>query len=340
MSVEIEQRITRSLLGSGLVASVGTARRGDALDLHMIPAAHALVDERMLRLFLHWTGDRRRDFWSPRPYENPWFVDVSPEDITVSVRGVSWTGESIGQHEELARLLVLSLSFAPPAHASTSLDLLHRYHDRTEVESACVKWMARVLIQDEDAFTNSCVRELRPYWLCCERHRVLLLERLVLRDWLSFFFSGWNSKRDYPKAAPYGTAVLTVEEARSNLARALRPYEGPLDYLQALFAHKAGVEERGWAHPTRQCHWKQHERFKCCPTHIALSAMNRLFDAWAQFYDDVYHISSKHRTLAGFFDRVNIALLLHAAGIDATHIRFSSWFRDVAEVDINSWVQC
>ena len=340
----IEERLTSALMDSGMVERVSMVHVSSIRhDLHITPAARAMVDERILRLFLHWTGEQRREVWVPRPFENPWFVEeVTSRQITISVRGVSWTGGTIAQHETLARLLVLALSLAPPTYAPSpvELDLLHLYQDRHAVESACMSWVTRVLLHEQDGFTSSCPKGLRPYWLCCEKHRVLLLERQVLRDWLIHFFSRFHPRFDYDDYnTTYMPGIPSLVDVRALLASALRHYESPRDYLQAHFSFKAEMEEHRWDRPTRDCTWGKHMRLKCCSIHVAFSALYRLFEAWSQYYNDELHLSREHCTRAGFFDLHHLALFLDAAGIAPADIRFPRWFRDVAEVDIRRGMQ-
>jgi len=325
---EIERRFTQILLDTGKVTHVTIQHAESRHDIHLTPATDAMVDERLLRLLLEWTGNRPRASWSPRPYENPLFVEeASSEHITVSVHGVNWTGNTIGQHETLAQLLVLALSFIPAG--SGGFDLLHLYTAKEEVEKAYRAWATRVLSHEQDSFSSSCDRMLRPYWLCCPEHRTLLLERMNLRDWLIAYNRNWNPRYDYHEDGytSYMTHEPSATAIRDSLTR--MSYDSPQAYLDAYFTFTQESKHYGWHRPTRSCTWKEHEQGRCCQTHVALCLQRRMLDAWAQYYNDLLDLSHTHCTRGGFFDPIHISLFLRAARIDPSDLQLPRWYHSI-----------
>src|SRR5581483_5190258 len=150
-------------------------------------------------------------------------------------------------------------------------DLLRIYRRKEDILVAYEHLAAHVIQTDSDLYTESCEETLRDRWLCCPKHRLLMLQRILLNGWLHHTLNEWEPYQEYD-AEPdqIYLAPPPQEETQSYLTDILQRTFTPREWLQTRFSRLYQGEQEGWELPTHTCQRKHHINLLCCPFHASL----------------------------------------------------------------------
>ena len=340
----IGQRIGERLLASGLLSSVEIMPEDTSLTLTLVPVSTLVLSDRVLRFCLNFLGERKQPIWRSHSSLCPWYVEVLPGNTcTITIQSID---HCIGyaQFDALANVTILGLQLSrtlPVVSMSYSpADLMRVYGSVEEVMALYQRFVAQVILAGDDLPTQECKPSLRDGWLCCPKHRLLFVQRLVLNDWLCHLLWEWEPTERALPDIEYLSQAPSAEDLKLYLEVTLARSFTPGQYLTGRFDYLVMTEKSLWGRPTRQCQRRHHVSFKCCPLHLAMAALWALYNAWLEHFDDLYGISlmkDEKGYAPGLFSVAGVALFIHLAGLDTSEITLSEGFRTLLSCDISRY---
>ena len=122
---------------------------------------------------------------------------------------------------------------------------------------------------------------------------LLLIQRQAFYNWFKWFSYDCDFLREWDNDTKYVENVPPTEELLKSVNAALRVYPSTRDYLVARFARLESIDSQGIGGPTHTCTRDRYISHKCCPVHLAMSAIYSLQGAWAEMLDEQYHITEQ-----------------------------------------------
>ncbi len=231
--------------------------------------------------------------------------------------------------------LKLSQSLVPSFYSYSPGDLLRVYRTKDEVLNFYADMASRVIKDDADLPAQECDMALRDLWLCCPKHRLLFVQRLLLVGWLHHLLENWDTPEREAKSY-----LLDPPSLQQLIAHLLEQTFTPQEYLRSRFAYEVRREQEQWDLRTHQCLRKHHTSLLCCPFHVSMTAIWYLFSAWLVHFDDIYHMSDM-RDEEGY-DRAlscadGVALFIHLSKLNVSDMTFPEWLRDVPTFDVSKY---
>jgi hypothetical protein len=334
LELAIGQHMAERLWASGLLSSVEVELEAESLMLVLVSAQGRVLSERVMRFCIDFQGSKQQEGrrnvfgWCSSNIE-----EISDQRCCIRVSGLL-----PAEFDMITEVILLGLRlsrFLPPSSVFyESSNLLRVYQTREDVLAFYEHFVAQVIQAGDDRLGHPCNVSLRDLWLCCEKHRFLFVQRLMLNDWLDFFLSASDTEDHNVFLHP------SEGELKQRLAHLLARELTPQEWLKARAEYAAKSEEHGWDQRPRECKRSHYAYWACCSFHRAMMALTFLFSNWLEHFDTVYHVAEM-KDQSGFapdlMGPAGIALLVKQARLDTRTIPQTEWFEAVCAVNTDEF---
>jgi len=196
------------------------------------------------------------------------------------------------------------------------------------------QWINSVITHRQQRFDDDCVKELRPFWLCCARHRLLKVQRESFNDRIMFYDDENLTKAplhyrqpvEYEHPSFEGTVALFENYNQKTYQT---PEELLADYIDFSSFSKV------WQNALPGCNYYYYGTKACCSFHLIVSSAYDLHQHWFNYWCWKYgipYLSKDNGYPYGVGMSGNsVSLLCIRANVNMKNINWfsSSWHADV-----------
>ena len=231
-----------------------------------------------------------------RSWELGWKVKADGRYFTLQLSNCNEAWWDEGQIYALTQLCQVGLGPRPVVDANFALGtrlLTEVYASVGDASVAYANWLAQISHYHLEDARQSCDPALYQYGLCCREHMIMMMQRSCFYDWFKFF-GDENRDKTKPEEPPYMAVVPSQGEVLDFVEKYLVTYNTTADFLNVYLTRSQELEKRGWDIPTKSCSPGGFCHWKCCPTHVALSATFDILEQRALMLEQKHHISSRY----------------------------------------------
>jgi len=217
---------------------------------------------------------------------------VSGYSADIEFFTISWSFDAA-----FVEALILGLE---PQHAEyrhfTARDVGHVFlTSKEEIIDEYRHWLNSTLTYNEDHYYADCIPELRPFLLCCERHRLLRVARMQYLHQIGHFDN--HTKNEIDETPDHYQPVEYDHPDDDAMVKLLehylaQEYSTPQDYFADYVHHIENADP--WQRGLPNCKFWFHGMNHCCSFHLLKSAIYYTLDIWHSHFVWRYNIAFEH----------------------------------------------
>lgn len=287
------ESLVQKLYNSGIIDEINLYWYRDTAELEITVSSCQLSAER-LQLAINSWGNNLTEQSIINTWQLKWVVnhiDPAQGKFTITIHNIYEATWSDSEQNTLSHLVTIGLLDQPSkkAYPVSKIESLHMlYASIEELEEYYISWINQVSMHKIEEKAFLCNSKLHKYRLCCLNHRLLMVQRITFMKWFNYFYLNLSEHSNS------GKVLLDNPPSKEAIIREIRYYlktdYNPETMLNDKFSLDNYIKTQKWMLPTNACNRSRFNDFKCCETHVSLSALRIIFELWMVYYNEEHQI--------------------------------------------------